>query len=126
MSAAVFDPPQIVVAGFIDLDVAARPDVVAECISATAGFQRATQDEELGCLAYSFSADPLTPGRILVYERWTDADTLLTHFDHPNYHAMRQALASFGIVNVQVERLRVDAARPIYDPDRVARPHVWD
>jgi quinol monooxygenase YgiN len=122
----VFDPPQIVVAGSIDLDITDRPDAVAECIAATLDLQRGTQDDEDGCLAYSFTADPLTPGRILVYERWRDADALLTHFDHPNYHGMRVVLTSFGRARVDVERLRVDAARPIYDPDRVARPHDWD
>ncbi len=34
---------------------------------------------EAGCLEYTFSADPLDPGRILLFERWTDQESLDAH-----------------------------------------------
>ena len=46
------------------------------------------RDEESGCLAYCFAADPSEPNHIQVYELWTDPESLAAHFDHPNYAAM--------------------------------------
>src|SRR6476661_7650583 len=34
---------------------------------------------EPGCLEYTFAADPLDPGRVVLYERWTDQDALDAH-----------------------------------------------
>ncbi len=34
---------------------------------------------EPGCLEYTFSADPLEPGRVLLFERWVDQESLDTH-----------------------------------------------
>ena len=34
---------------------------------------------EPGCLEYTFSADPLDPGRVVLFERWTDQDALDAH-----------------------------------------------
>jgi quinol monooxygenase YgiN len=123
---STFEPPQIVVAGTITVDIEANPDARTNCLTASAKWQELTRVEEPGCLAYVFTADPIDPAVIQVYERWTDADALLAHFDHRNYHEMRAVLGAAGLKAVQVERLRVDAARPIYDADRVARPHEWD
>jgi quinol monooxygenase YgiN len=114
--------PQIIIAGTIDLD----PDRFEACLAATTPLQDATRREEPGCLAYVFAPDPAVPARLSVYERWSDADAVLAHFDHPNYHAMRQALGEHGIRAVEVRRYRIDAEAPVYDDDRVARPHRWD
>jgi len=34
---------------------------------------------ESGCLEYTFSADPLDPGRVLLYERWESQEALDAH-----------------------------------------------
>ena len=34
---------------------------------------------EPGCLEYTFAADPLDPGRVVLFERWTDQDALDAH-----------------------------------------------
>jgi quinol monooxygenase YgiN len=36
---------------------------------------------EAGCLEYTFAADPLDPGRVVLFERWTDQDALDAHLD---------------------------------------------
>ena len=61
-------------------------------VAATAQVQKATRDEEPGCLAYCFAADPSEPNHIQVYELWTDPESLAAHFDHPNYAAMVEIL----------------------------------
>ncbi len=113
--------PHVIIAGEIDVP----PDRRDACLAAIAELQLATRRDEPGCLAYVFSADPVTPGRIVVYERWESAESLLAHFQHPNYHATRQQLGAFGLTGATVERFRVDAAAPVYDPDGVARVDRW-
>ncbi len=34
---------------------------------------------ETGCLEYTFSADPIDPGRVLLFERWTSQEALDAH-----------------------------------------------
>jgi quinol monooxygenase YgiN len=34
---------------------------------------------EAGCLEYTFSADPLEPTRVLLFERWENQEALDTH-----------------------------------------------
>jgi quinol monooxygenase YgiN len=34
---------------------------------------------EPGCLEYTYSADPLSPGRVILSERWDSAETFATH-----------------------------------------------
>ncbi len=47
-----------------------------------------------GCLDYVWSADPLNPARIYIYERWEDADSLTSHLAGPHYAAMRDTIAA--------------------------------
>ena len=54
-------------------------------VALTAPVQKATRDDEAGCLAYCFAADPVEPTHVQVYELWTDPENLAKHFDHPNY-----------------------------------------
>ncbi len=58
------------------------------CRRADRAVQKATRDDEPGCLAYCFAADPVEPTHVQVYELWTDPENLARHFDHPNYAAM--------------------------------------
>jgi quinol monooxygenase YgiN len=116
------DPTHIVIAGTIDVD----PDRIDECMTSINPLQLATRNDEPGCLAYCFSLDPCTPGRIVVYERWESAALLAAHFEHPNYHATRTALGSFGLRTTSVERMKATHAQSVYDADRVARVENWD
>lgn len=65
-------------------------------VALTAPVQKATRDEEEGCLAYCFAADPVEPNHIQVYELWTDPDNLAKHFDHANYSKMVEVLHNCG------------------------------
>ena len=80
----------IVIAGWIDVDPAVRDELVA----ASVPLQRSTRDDEPGCLAYVFAADPAVDGRIHIYEQWATAADLDAHFQHPNFHATGELLRS--------------------------------
>jgi quinol monooxygenase YgiN len=108
---------RIIIAGYLDV----HPDDRDACVAAATDMQMATRNDEPGCLAYSFSADPCVPGRIQVYELWTDTASLAAHFQHPNYFGMREMLGTFRRVGGSIAKYRSDLSEPVYDQDRKAR-----
>jgi quinol monooxygenase YgiN len=84
----------IVVSCRIEVQDPSRRDAV---VAGSAELQRATREQEAGCLAYCFAADPVEDARIQVYELWADAESLAAHFEHANYHALREYLRGSGL-----------------------------
>ena len=107
----------IIIAGTIEVDADKRDP----CVVASTPIQQATRDDEPGCLAYCFSADPAVPERIQVYELWTDQESLAAHFAHPNYFAMRKMFADYGPLKAHNLKYRIDASEPVYDPSHTPR-----
>ena len=97
--------PEIIIAGEIYLDPAKRQ----ACIAAGLEHQAATRRDEPGCLAYVFSADPVEPGTLCVYERWASAEELEAHFVHANYFNMRTVFGTHGITGTKISKFRLDA-----------------
>ena len=97
-------------------DPAVRDAAVAESVK----YQQATRDDEPGCLVYCFAADPCIADHIQVYELWENAETLAAHFDHPNYHNMRELLGKYGLKSAVSRKHRIDATAPVYGPDMKA------
>lgn len=100
----------IIIAGTIDVD----PDRRTAALEAACVHMAATR-ELAGCLDYVWSADPLTPGRIYVFERWRDQSALETHFASPHFPAMRDTIAAHGITGLDVAKYRGDSREPVYD-----------
>ena len=102
----------IIIAGTIDL---ADPNKRDEALRIASVLQKKTRDEEPGCHAYVFSADPCVAGRLCVYELWQDEASLAAHFEHPNYLNMREALGKIGLAGADNNKYRVDLREPVYD-----------
>jgi quinol monooxygenase YgiN len=98
--------------------VVSDPSCRDALVAATASVQAATRADEPGCLVYCFAADPVRDDLIQVYELWSDEESLAAHFDHPNYTAMREMLNGAGLVSAVSRKMRIDAAAPVYGPDR--------
>jgi len=79
--------------------------------------QQATRDEESGCHAYCFSADPCDPVTMQVYELWEDSDSLVAHFDHPNYLAMLEIFTNNGLVGSESRAYLTERNEPVYGPN---------
>ncbi len=79
--------------------------------------QQATRDQEKGCSAYCFAADPCDPLSIQVYELWEDSDSLVAHFDHENYRAMLELASKLGIVESINRAYLSERNEPVYGPD---------
>ena len=91
-------------------------------VASTASVQQATRDDEAGCLAYCFAADPVVPTHVQVYELWDDADRLAAHFDHPNYARMVEVLRNSGGFVASENRLyAADDRGPVYDDNGIFR-----
>ena len=112
----------IIVAATLDFaDRAARD----EAVRVSAPVQQATRDDEAGCQAYCFAADPCLPTRIQVHEAWDDEGSLVAHFRHPNYDEMRALLGAGGITGSWNQVYRVDRHEPVYGPGGTIRDRFF-
>ena len=112
----------IIITGTIDFEDSASRDAALE---ASIPLQMATRDDEPGCLAYVFAADPGVENRMIVWENWTDAPSLDAHFEHPNYHNMRPVLGGFGAITTDIYKYRTDAHDRVYSPEGKASATFW-
>lgn len=100
----------VIVAGTLDFDPKVVPDIL---LSATGHIQAALAEE--GCIHYSWTVDPITPGRINVFEEWTDEGSLQAHFEGAPYRDMLAHLPMSEIRGFDVSKYRFDAKMPVYD-----------
>ena len=100
----------IIIAGTVDIDPARREEALKGAKPYIDG--ALTQE---GCLAYAWTADPEMPGRIHVFEEWTDAEALAQHFNDRHYAEMRAHMGQFDIRAAVTHKYRFDAKAPVYD-----------
>jgi quinol monooxygenase YgiN len=102
----------IIIAGTVDV----KPEARDEALAATCQLMADTRSQD-GCIDYVWSADGAVPGRIYVFERWRDRDSLAAHFEGRYYREMRDAMASYGLLGADVSKYRIDVQEPVYGPD---------
>lgn len=64
----------LIISGHIEVEPSERDEFIAERVDDI----KASRAED-GCLDYALSADPVDPGRVLIFERWESQDHLATH-----------------------------------------------
>jgi quinol monooxygenase YgiN len=64
----------VIVGGTFEVDPSQRDDFLA----GRSEMMRVSRAEP-GCLEYTFAADPLDAGRVILFERWDDQDALDAH-----------------------------------------------
>ena len=106
----------IVIAGTIDLDPDQREAALAEACDLMG--ETRTQN---GCRHYVWAADGFVPGRIYVFEEWSDSDALASHFANRYYKEMLALVGRYGPRRVEVKKYRVDHSEPVYDDKGVPR-----
>ena len=90
----------IIVSGTFEVDPASRDDFLAERLD-----RMRTSRAEAGCLEYTFSADPLEPGRVVLFERWESQAALDAHLGGPPMQTMiAPSAASIVVYDVAGER----------------------
>jgi quinol monooxygenase YgiN len=100
----------IIIAGTVDVDPEKR-DAALE-----AGKVHMEKTRQLsGCLDYVWSADPMTPGRIYVFERWASPEQLEVHFASQPFIAMRDTIAAHGICGLDVAKYKIEQTDGVYN-----------
>jgi quinol monooxygenase YgiN len=107
---------RIIISGTVDLD----PERIDAALVAVRPLIEGALTEP-GCLDYDWCPDPRHPGRLRVFERWQDEESLAAHFDNRWYLEMRQALAGFGLRGAETAKYRVDLSEPVYDQTMTPR-----
>jgi quinol monooxygenase YgiN len=113
---------KIAIIGHIDVDPAVRDELVAS----VAELQRATRNDEPGCLVYLIAADPAEPGRIQIVELWDSAESADVHFQHPNFFATGEALRSVERRGGGSRKYRIDAEDDVRGDDGAATSRFRD
>ena len=108
----------IIIAATIDYATQADRDAAVE---ASKDIQQATRDDEPGCQAYCFGADPCIPTRIQVHEAWDDSASVAAHLRHKNYNDMREMLGKFGLVNAWNQMYLISELDTVYDDNGVVK-----
>lgn len=104
----------IIVTAQIDFATPQDRDIA---VKAATPIQQKTRDDEPGCIAYCFGADPCVPTRIQVYEAWADEAALVAHLDHPNFWTMRETLIGQNLTGATNTIYRTDAEDTVYGAD---------
>ncbi|MCR9279078.1 MAG: antibiotic biosynthesis monooxygenase [Pseudomonadaceae bacterium] len=94
-------------------------------VEAGQSYQQATRDDEPGCIAYCFAADPCSPTRVQVYEAWEDGPSLALHLKHDNYFNMRDTLGKFEMVSAESAAHNVSESTTVYDETGVPRTEFF-
>ncbi len=107
---------RIIISGTVDLP----PENLTAALEAGKPLIEGALTEE-GCLDYDWCPEPLTPGRIRVFERWSSEEALAAHFQSEWYMRMRDTIGQFGIIAADTAKYRVDIEEPVYDETMTAR-----
>jgi quinol monooxygenase YgiN/3-phenylpropionate/cinnamic acid dioxygenase small subunit len=99
-----------VIAGWIDVDAAARSELLEAAVS-----MMAETAKEPGNLDYNFSADPVEAGRVRVFERWRSDADLRGHFDTAHMAVFAKALAKAGVRGRELSRYHVSGTGPVFE-----------
>jgi quinol monooxygenase YgiN len=69
--------------------------------------------KEDGCLSYSFGADVLDPGLIVIAEAWRDEAAVRAHLGAPHFIAWRDAGPALGVTDRQLTIHEVSSSKPL-------------
>ena len=101
----------IIIAGTVHLPEGDRDIALRE----TAGLVAETRTQP-GCEHYVWAADPTSPTRLYVFEKWSSVEDLAAHLAGHYYQNMLASLGKYGVSDIDVAKYRIDREEPVYDP----------
>ena len=96
----------VIVGGTFEVDPSQREQFLASRLE----MMRASRGEP-GCLEYTFAADPIEPGRVVLYERWESQADLDAHLAALRAGAPRPA--DVGVSSSSIVFYDVSGERPL-------------
>ena len=98
----------IIIAGTISIDPSKADQALADAVE----MMKATHEEE-GNLAYVFSADPITPGRIQLFEKWESADALAAHSASAHMKEFQPKMGGWGVKGADILKYEIASEGPL-------------
>ena len=95
-----------IVAGLFEVEEGRREQLLEERKAAMV-----TSRSETGCLQYCFSADPIDPTKMLLFEMWENSEALEAHLARNRASTTRPS--NEGIVHREIKRYEVSGALPL-------------
>jgi quinol monooxygenase YgiN len=95
----------LIVAGWFEVDPGDR-----DAFLASRADSMTRSRSEPGCLEYVFSADPMVPGRVVLYECWLDKASLATHLALPRVPSAEPAIA---VIKSQLQQYEISLVGPL-------------
>ena len=95
----------LIVAGWFEVDPGDR-----DAFLASRADSMTRSRAEPGCLEYVFSADPMVPGRVVLYECWLDKPSLAAHLALPRPATTAPAVA---VIKSQLQQYEISSVGPL-------------
>ena len=99
----------IIIAGTLDVQADQRNQLLELAVP----LMKATNAEP-GNHEYVFSADPVDPGRVRIFELWESEDALGPHFAQPHMAAFGQAMSQLTVTGSSVIKYTISGSAPLH------------
>jgi len=98
----------ILIAGTLTID----PSKVDSALADAVEMMKASQAED-GCHAYVFSADPIEPGLLHLFEKWESPDALAAHSASEHMKTFQSKMPGWGVSGADIKRYEVASEGPL-------------
>jgi quinol monooxygenase YgiN len=98
----------LIVAGTMEVAPERREEFIA---GREAGMRRS--QAEPGCIEYVFTADPLVPGLVHLFERWESKEHLATHLEGIRSAEQPAGADAVPVLSAEVLQYEISAVGPV-------------
>ena len=98
----------ILIAGTLTID----PSKVDAALADAAEMMKASQAED-GCHAYVFSADPITPGLLHLFEKWEGDAALAAHSASAHMKTFQSKMPGWGVTGADIKKYEIASEGPL-------------
>jgi quinol monooxygenase YgiN len=98
----------LIVAGTLDLAPEHREELLRHAVP----LMEATH-AEAGNHEYVFSADPVEPGRVRIFEIWESEEALASHFGEPHMAEFGGKLGDLGVTGNSLTKYTISESGPL-------------
>jgi quinol monooxygenase YgiN len=98
----------LIIAGTLDV----QPDQREKLLELAVALMKATHAEP-GNHEYVFSADPLDPGRVRVFELWESEEALAPHMAQPHMAEFGKALSELTVTGSSIIKYTISGSGPL-------------
>jgi quinol monooxygenase YgiN len=98
----------LIIAGTLTID----PSKVDLALTDAVEMMKASHQED-GCLAYVFSADPLVPGQLQLFEKWASPEALAAHSASDHMKTFQSKMPGWGVTGADIKKYEIASEGPL-------------